>query len=147
MAQSIAQQAAAYPLAAYNFRVDVGGQTMAFTEVSGLVRELRTHTYRHGLSHVEGEDIVVFRHESFAPLHCKRGVVPGLNGLYEWLESAQQRTLAVSMCDHTGAPLLQWRVQRAYLVKIEAPAFQASSGEAAIESLTLMACGISVQPV
>lgn len=147
MAQSIAQQAVAYPLAAYSFRVDVGGQTLAFTEVSGLVRELRTHTYRHGLSHVEGEDIVVYRHETFAPLQCKRGVVPGLNSLYEWLESAEQRTLTVSMCDHTATPVLQWRVQRAYLVKIEAPTFQAAASEAAIESLTLMACGIRVQPV
>lgn len=147
MAHGIAQQAAAYPLAVYNFRVDIGGQTLAFTEVSGLAREWRTQTYRHGLSHVEGEDIVLFRHEVFAPLVCKRGVVAGLNSLYEWLESAERRTLTVSMCDHTGAPVLQWHVQRAYLVKIEAPAFQAAGGDTAIETLTLMACGIRVQPV
>lgn len=147
MAHSIAQQAASYPLAAYNFRVDVDGQSLAFTEVSGLVREMRTQTYRHGLSFAEGEDIVLYRHETFAPLQCKRGVVAGLNGLYEWLESAEQRTLTVSLCDHAGAPVLQWRVQRAYLVKIEAPALQAASGEAAVESITLMACGVRVQPV
>lgn len=147
MAHSIALQAASYPLAAYNFRVDIGGETLAFTEVSGLVRQWQTQTYRHGLSHVEGEDIAVYRHESFAPLVCKRGVVAGLNGLYRWLESPESRTLTVSMCDHTATPVLQWRVQRAYLVKIEAPAFQAAAGEAAIETLTLMACGIRVQPV
>lgn len=147
MAHSIAQQAASHPLAVYNFRVDIGGQTLAFTEVSGLVRQLQTKTYRHGLSHVEGEDIVVYRHESFAPLVCKRGVVAGINGLYQWLEAADVRTLTVAMCDHTATPVLQWRVQRAYLVKIEAPAFQAAAGEAAIETLTLMACGIRVQPV
>lgn len=147
MAHAISQQAASYPLTAYNFRVDIGGETLAFTEVSGLVRQLQTKTYRHGLSHVEGEDIVVYRHESFAPLVCKRGVVAGLQGLYEWLETPESRTVTVSMCDHTATPVLQWRVQRAYLVKIEAPAFQAASGEAAIETLTLMACGIRVQPV
>ena len=87
------------------------------------------------------------RSGTLAPLQCKRGVVAGLNSLYDWLESAEQRTLTVSMCDHTGLPVLQWRVQRAYLVKIEAPALQAASGEAAVESLTLMACGIRVQPV
>ena len=62
MAHAISQQAASYPLTAYNFRVDIGGETLAFTEVSGLVRQLQTKTYRHGLSHVEGEDIVVFEY-------------------------------------------------------------------------------------
>ena len=57
MSESAASQRAKYPLAAYNFRVTVGGSAMSFTEVSGLVREYQTLTYKQGLSYWEGEAI------------------------------------------------------------------------------------------
>lgn len=148
MAHSIAQQAASHPLLAYNFRVEIAGQSLAFTEVSGLARERRTLSYRHGLSGREGEELVVFRHDVFAPLVFKRGVVTsGLAGLYDWQLAGDMRALQVALCGPDGAPLLRWTVQRACLTKIEAPVLQAGGNEAAIETLTLMACGIAVDTV
>lgn len=148
MAHSLAQQATSHPLLAYNFRVDIAGQSLAFTEVSGLARERRTLSYRHGLSGREGEELVVFRHDVFAPLVFKRGVVPGgLSALYDWQLAGDMRALQVALCGPDGAALLRWTVQRACLTKIEAPSLLASGNEAAIETLTLMACGIAVEPV
>lgn len=145
MAHSIANQVASYPLVAYNFRVTVGDVAMSFTEVTGLAREFDTLTYRHGLSFIEGEDITRFRLDKYAPLTLRRGVVKGLPQLRDWLESGDKRPISVSLCDERGDPVVTWRVQKALPTKLEAPGLQASSSEAAIESLTLMAAGISVE--
>jgi phage tail-like protein len=145
MAHSISDQVASYPLAAYNFRVTVSDVAMSFSEVTGLAREFDTLTYRHGLSFVEGEQITRFRLDKFAPITLKRGVVKGLAQLRDWLEAGDKRPLSVSLCDEQGEPVVTWRVQKALPTKLEAATFVASSSEAAIESLTLMAAGISVE--
>lgn len=145
MAHSIANQVASYPLVAYNFRVTVSDVAMSFTEVTGLVREFDTLTYRHGLSFTEGEEITRFRLDKYAPITLKRGVVKGLAQLREWLEAGDKRPISVSLCDERGDPVVTWRVQKALPTKLEAPGLQAASSEAAVESLTLMAAGISIE--
>jgi len=145
MALSLDAQAAAYPLAAYNFRVTVGDVAMGFAEVTGLVREFETLTYRHGLSAFEGEDIVRFRLDKYVPLTLKRGVVKGLPQLRQWLEAGDRRPLGVSLCDERGDPVVTWRIQKALPTKLEAPALQAAGNDAAVETLTLMVAGISVE--
>ena len=145
MAESAAEQRARYPLAAYNFRVTVGEAAMAFTEVSGLVREHQTLTYKHGLSYWEGEAITKFRYDKYVQVTLKKGVVAGATKLYEWLDSVDKKTLSVSLCDEKGDAVVTWRIQKAVIVKLEAPSLQANGNEAAIETLTLMASGISVE--
>jgi phage tail-like protein len=145
VAHSIATQVASYPLVAYNFRVTVGDVAMSFTEVTGLAREFDTLTYRHGLSFIEGEDITRYRIDKYVPLTLKRGVVKGLPQLREWLEAGDKRPISVSLCDERGEPVVTWRVQKALPTKLEAPGLQASSSEAAVESLSLMAAGISIE--
>jgi len=145
MAHSIAAQAAAYPLAAYNFRVTVGSVAMGFAEVTGLTRQYETLTYRHGLSFWEGEDITKFRHDKYVQITLKKGVVAGATALYEWLDSVDRKPLSVSLCDERGEAVVTWQIKKALIVKLDAPALQASSNESAIETLTLMATGISVE--
>ena len=74
MAHTLAEQAAAYPLAAYNFRVTVGGTTMRFAKVSGLVREHQTLTYRDGLSFMDGEQIVKYFVDKYQTVTLEQGV-------------------------------------------------------------------------
>lgn len=145
MAHSIATQTASYPLAAYNFRVTVGSVVMGFAEVSGLVREYQTLTYRHGLSFAEGEQIVRWRIDQFSDMSLKRGVVKGLAELRDWLEAGDMRSLNVSLCDEQGTPVVSWRVQKALPVRLDAPELQASSNSAAVETLALKVAGISVE--
>jgi phage tail-like protein len=146
MAESAASQRAKYPLAAYNFRVAVGDAVMGFSEVSGLAREYQTLTYKHGLSYWEGEEIVKFRFDKYAQLTLKKGVVAGVTALYEWLESLEEKkSLSVSLCDERGQPVVTWQIRKALVTKLEAPALAASGNEAAIETLTLMASGITVE--
>ena len=145
MSESAASQRVTYPLAAYNFKVTVGETVISFTTVSGLVQEHQTLTYKHGLSFWEGEAITRFRFDKYVPLTLKKGVVAGATELYEWLESGEKKSLSVSLCDETGAAVVTWQIKKAMIVKLEAPALQASGNEAAIETLTLMVSGISVE--
>jgi hypothetical protein len=74
VAQSRQEQRASYPLAAYNFRVIVGAETLSFAKVSGLSAEHQTVTYNHGLSFLEGELITKFHVEKFTTVTLERGV-------------------------------------------------------------------------
>ena len=145
MSESAADQGAKYPLAAYNFRVTVGESAMSFTEVSGLVREYQTLTYKHGLSFWEGESITKFRYDKYVQLTLKKGVVAGATQLYQWLDTVDKKNMSVSLCDEKGSAVVTWRIQKAVIVKLEAPSLQANGNEAAIDTLTLMASGISVE--
>ena len=145
MADSKASQRTAYPLAAYNFRVTVGDTAMSFVEVSGLVREYETLTYKHGLSFWEGESITKFRNDKYVPLTMRRGLFAGTNRLHDWLEAVEKTSLSVSLCDEHGSPVVTWRIRKAIVTKVEAPALQAESTAVAIETVTLMASGISVE--
>jgi phage tail-like protein len=145
MAESAAHQRTTYPLASYNFRVTVGEAAMSFTEVSGLAREFQTLTYRHGLSAWEGESIVKFYVEKYVPITLKKGVMAGTASVVAWLESFDQKPVSVSLCDETGAAVVTWHIKKALVVKLEMPALVASSNEAAIETLTLMAAVITLE--
>jgi len=145
MAESAASQRSRYPLAAYHFRVSVGDAAMSFSEVSGLVREYQTLVYKHGLSCWEGEAITRFRYDKYVQVTLKRGVVAGATALHKWLDSGEKKSLSVSLCDEAGKPVVTWQIRKALAVKLEAPSLQASGNDAAIETLTLMASGISVE--
>lgn len=145
MSESAASQRAKYPLAAYNFRVTVGDVAMSFTEASGLAHEYQTLTYKHGLTFWEGEAITKFRFDKYVPLTLKKGVVAGATEVHEWLESVEKKNLSVSLCDEKGAAVVTWQIKKALLVKLDAPSLQASGNDAAIETLTLMVSGISVE--
>jgi phage tail-like protein len=146
MAQTPADQKQAYPLPVYNYRVTVDGEAMSFSEVAGLGVEYDTVTYRHGLSYSEGERIQTFDFDVFSPVTLKRGIVPGAGplALYQWMKAREERSVEVSLCDETGTPVLTWRIDRAVAVQLEAPTFDASSNEVAIESLELRARAVSI---
>jgi phage tail-like protein len=145
MSETAASQRAKYPLAAYNFRVTVGNVAVSFTEASGLVREYQTLTYKHGFSFWEGEEITKFRYDKYVQLTLKKSVVAGVTQIYEWLESVDKKNLSVSLCDEKGAAVVTWQIKKALLVKLDAPTLHAGGNDAAIETLTLMVSGISIE--
>jgi phage tail-like protein len=137
-------QKANYPLPVYNFRVTVAGTSMSFTEISGLAIELDTVSYRHGLSFWEGEAIKSYRFPKFVTVTLKKGTVPGIAFLHDWIRERAARNMAVSLCDEKGDPVISWNVARALPVKLEAPSFNAASNEVSIDSLEVLAGGISI---
>ncbi len=146
MAESKDFQKANYPLPVYNFRVTVGGTSMSFSQVTGINLEFETITYKHGLSFWEGEGIKKYYYDKYVPVTLKKGTVKGINFLYDWIKDKAEgpRTLEVSLCDEQGQPLVTWRIAKVVPVKLVAPSFDAASNDVSIESLELMASGISV---
>lgn len=146
MAQSLDYLKQNYPIPAYNFRVTIDDATINFTEVSGITAEHQHLTYRHGLSFVEGQGITVYHYEKYSPVTLKRGTFKGSNVLYDWLKDNEReaRRVDISLCDEQGVPVVTWRIAKAYAVKLESASFTAESNDVSIESLEIMASGISV---
>jgi phage tail-like protein len=144
VAQSIRDQRTSYPLAAYNFRVSVDGVAMRFAKVSGLQREYKILTYRHGLSWVEGEQIAKYFVDTYVPVTMDQGVIIGQKALHDWLEKSKPCAMEVDLCDADGKPVLAWRVAKALPVKLSAPTFDARTNEVSVETLELRAAGITI---
>ncbi len=146
MAEAKAFQKASYPLPAYNFRVAVDGTSMSFTEVSGISLDYEMLTYKHGLSYWEGERITSYYLEKYVPVTLAKGTVKGVNFLYDWIKEKTKtpRIMDVSLCDEEGHPVVSWRIAKTVPVKLVAPSFSANSNDVAIESLGVMAAGISM---
>lgn len=145
MPDTLEDQRARYPLAAYNFRVTIDGVAARFSKVSGLAREHQAITYRHGLSFVEGEAITKAHVDRYTTVTMEQGTVRGSKHLHEWLERKDPCLVEVSLCDEGGVPLIAWTIARALPVKISAPTFDARTNELAIDVLELRAAGITIR--
>ena len=145
MAQSPAEQKARFPAPAYNYRVDVDGIAMSFAEVSGITIEYAHVTYRDGFSFLDGETLARARIPKFSAVTMKRGIVPGIADLSDWLAEGDERTVDVSLCDEAGSPVVTWHVRSAIPVKLEAPTFDAKTNEVSVESLEVMAANVSIE--
>ena len=145
MSLSIAEQRNLYPLANYAFRVVVDGVTLRFAKVSGLAREYKIITYRHGLSFQEGEQVSKVLADVYTSLTLEQGTVLGSVALPAWLERRDACPLEVSLCDEKGVPVVVWAVAKAFAVKLAAPSLDARSNEVCIDSLEVKAAGISVK--
>lgn len=146
MAHSTEFQKRNYPLAAYNFRVQVDETLMSFTEVSGISVEHDQVIYRHGLTFLEGEQIQTFAFDKFSRITCKRGMVLGQDPLFlhSWLKKKDLRSMEVSLCDEQGAPVLSWKIAAAVPTSIKAPGFSATTNESAVETVDLQVRGVSI---
>jgi phage tail-like protein len=157
MTDSNATQKASYPLPAYNFQVTVGAESASFTEASGLAAEYETVTYRHGLSRWEGESVARFPKLGHTTVTLKKGTTSRNTFLWDWLtadppvarigDPPAAPAIAISLCDEAGAPVVVWHIKEAIPVKLAAPGFDVASNQVAIETLELLASGISVEHV
>lgn len=135
-----------YPLTTYNFRVEVLEVALSFTEVSGIELAYDHVVYKHGLSFCEGPAIETAPADQFIPVKCKRGTIPGGDPLflYRWLTERVLRSVSVTLCDASGAGVLRWAIRAAVPTKLTAPRFGAATNEPSIDSLDLMAKGVSL---
>ena len=135
-----------YPIPVYRFRVSLGEESMAFSEVSGLDIGVDPITYKDGLGkkHMPGQAIDI-------NITMKRGLVRKKSELYDWINSinlnlVDKRDITVSLIDPEvdGGALVTWTVKNAFPKKLTAPSFNGGSNEASVEQLELMADDITV---
>lgn len=140
-----------YPLPTYQFHVAVDGMDpIAFSEISGLSIERETITYKDGMSFREGAKHMPGQKNPVS-ITLKKGVVQGDSKLYGWIQSISGTTIdkkdiVISLMDETGEnPVVSWKVTNAFPKKLEAPAFNATSKDVAIESLEMMADDLKLE--
>ncbi|MCW4464567.1 phage tail protein [Glutamicibacter sp. MNS18] len=128
------------PYAQFNFLVLLDGVASAgFTEVSGLNTESDIVEYREG-NYVGGVHKLPGL-VKFGQLTLKRGYTLNQD-LWLWrkttLEGAtERRNGAIVLLDEAREPTLRWEFFEAWVSKYEGPALNATTSEAAIESIEL----------
>lgn len=141
-----------YPLPAYNYRVSLDGEAMAFSEVTGLRQEYESVVYRHGLSHWSGPAIIPGMAQ-VVEITLKRGLVRRGSALGDWIDGIYRNPLrlgsccdlVIDLCDESGAPVVSWTVSGALAVALEAPGLDASANDVAVETLRLKARSVRVK--
>jgi phage tail-like protein len=155
MATTKDQIKSSYPLPVYNYKVEIDGETIGFSEVSGLTMTRDTTTYVE--SPVAGGPpgprwMYMPAQEKAANITLKKGFVPSISvkTLFAWLNSTQlnrvdKKDIFVRLCDEEGAAVVSWKVINAFPTKLSAPTFAANSNDVAVETLELMADAVRIE--
>ncbi|WP_299218772.1 phage tail protein [uncultured Aquimarina sp.] len=155
MALTKAQIKTDYPLPIYNYRVDINGESISFSEVSGLELSFETFTYKE--SFATGGKVgpnIMYMPGQIQPVNIsmKKGLVKGksIPIFYDWINDIQlnqvdKRDIIVHLLDETGSTVVSWKVIDAFPTKLTAPSFDANSNDVAIESMDLMASRVTME--
>lgn len=145
----------AYPLPVYNYRVEIGSDAVAFSEVSGLSVGFETTTYKESPVESGAPGPRVMRmpaQATTATVSLKKGLVRNTSvaTLFNWINSIQinqvdKKDIHVRLCDEKGDVVISWKVINAFPTKLDAPTFDANSNDVAIESMELMADGVFIE--
>ncbi len=140
---------AQYPLPVFHFSVEWGGTRVGFTEISGLTQENQAIEYRDG-SFPEYSSIKMPGLRKFSNITLKRGIIKADNDFANWLSTVklntvERRDLVISLLNEEHAPVMTWKVQNAFPVKVEGPGLKATGNEVAIESIEIAHEGLELQ--
>ncbi|MFC1603761.1 phage tail protein [Planctomycetota bacterium] len=145
----------AYPLPVYNYKVEIGSDTVAFSEVSGLGISYETTTYKESPieSGTPGPRVMQMPAQRSAPtITLKKGIVIGASvaAFYSWISGIQtnqveKKDIQIRLCDESGDAVISWKVINAFPTKLDAPSFDAKSNDVAVESMELTADSVSIE--
>jgi len=141
-----------YPLPVYNYRVDFGTDTIAFSEVSGLNIAFDTTVYKESqvTSGKAGPVVRVMPAQGTpANITLTKGVVrkKSISALYNWINSikinqVEKKDIHIHLCDEKGDAVLTWTVTNAFPTQLDVPNFDANSNDVAIETIELIGDGV-----
>ena len=137
------------PLPVYHFIVNWGGTRMGFSEVSGLGIETEVIEYREGNS-PNFSPIKMPGLRKFTNVILKRGVQAGDNEFFKWVSTingskVERRDVMISLLDFEHKPVVSWKLQDAWPVKLEISCLKADASEVLIESLELAHEGLTIE--
>jgi phage tail-like protein len=145
----------AYPLPVYNYKVEIAGSAVAFSEVSGLGISYDITTYKESPVESGSPGPRVMRmpaQQGEVKITLKKGVVRGTSvaAFFKWISATQinqieKKDIYVRLCDEKGDAVISWKVINAFPTKLTAPTFDAKSNDAAIESMELVGDGIVIE--
>lgn len=138
-----------YPISAFHFKVEWGGTSAAFTEVSGMDIETQVIEYRDGLS-PDFATIKMPGMRTNGNITLKRGTFKADNEFYEWWNTVQMNTITrrditISLLDEKHEAVIVWKVANAWPTKVQSPSLNSTGNEAAIETIELVHEGITIE--
>ena len=144
-----------YPLPVYNYRVEIGSEAVAFSEVSGLTISYESTVYKESptASGAPGPRSMQMPAQRTPPtITLKKGLVraASIKYLYDWIKTVQinqieKKDIFVRLCDEKGDAVISWKISNAFPTKLDAPTFDAKSNDAAIQSMELKADFITLE--
>ena len=140
---------ATYPIPVFHFRIEWGGKNVGFSEVSGLTQELQVIEYREGSS-PDYSTIKMPGLRKYNNITLKRGIAKSDNEFFKWLNSVklnviERRDLTISLLNENHEPVMVWKAQNAFPVKVEGPGLKSSGNEVAVESIEIAHEGLVLQ--
>ena len=135
------------PYGQYNFLVEIDGVTRAgFTEVGGLTTEQDVIEYREGSETATVRKLPGLR--KYTNITLKRGFTQDKE-LWEWRKTTidgttERRAGSVVLLAEDRSEVLRWNFVEGWLSKWEGPGLNATTNEAAIESLEICHEGLEV---
>ncbi len=128
-----------YPLPAFHYQVEWGGEKMSFSEVSGLSMEIQMIEYRDGDSR-QYEPLKMPGIPKYGNITMKKGILPSDNKFFDWMDTTalnkvERKDIIISLLNEAHEPVMTWKVVNAFPVKVEGPGLKATGNEVAIESI------------
>jgi phage tail-like protein len=137
------------PFRSFNFELVIDNiPSGAFSECSGLTAEGDAVDYREGTDRQPNvRKLIGLR--KYANLVLKRGYTQDTS-LWTWYGNirdglADRRNVTINLLNEQRTPVLRWHAERAWINKIEGPAFKASGNEVAIESVEIVHEGLTIE--
>jgi phage tail-like protein len=135
------------PYAAFNFILDVDGITAVFSEVTGVNTESDLIEYRTGESDITVTKIPGLK--KFGNISLKRGMTQDL-ALWEWRKTVldgmtERKAGSITLLNEAREPVLRWNFREAWPTKWDAPSFNATGNEIAIETLEIACEGLDLE--
>ena len=136
------------PFRTFNFKVEIDGLTVgAFRECSGLTADGNSVEYR------EGTDIPrtarkLIGLQTYGNITLKRGYTPNRE-LWTWYTNIvnglpDRRNGTIVLLNEARAEVMRWDIENMWIKKIEAPTFNATANEVAMESVEIVHEGLSL---
>jgi len=136
------------PFRTFNFRIEIDGLTVgAFRECKGLTADGNSVEYR------EGTDVArtvrkLIGLQSYGNITMARGYTPNRE-LWTWYTNivngqADRRNGTIVLMDEGRNDVMRWDVENMWIKKIEAPSFNATANEVAMESIEIVHEGLTL---
>ena len=140
-----------FPLPKFHFSVAWGGTKIAFTEVSGLNKEMDIIEHRVGSS-PEFFKKKMPGLQKLNNISLKRGVFAGDNEFYQWyntvaMNTVERRNITISLLNENHAPVVVWKVKDCFIVSLKCSDMKADANEAAIDTVEIANHGFTMEHV
>ena len=136
------------PFRSFNFRVEIDGLTVgAFRECSGLTADGNSVEYREGTD-VARTPRKLIGLQTYGNITLKRGYTPNRE-LWTWYTNIvngqpDRRNGTIVLLNEARAEVMRWDIENMWIKKIEAPSFNATANEVAMESIEIVHEGLTL---